>query len=159
MNNITAIASHKVKANKGRGLLEEVTRNSIEWPFNAPVDPSQYKIRVVRAKLFHTNGQVSQMIWHMPDFTKFITCHQEAVEMMNDYIGYLASKWIGITKYHTEFGVLKEDGSFAVCPVPIKAAVETVIIEGSVFISGTKGRWVIPEQSTPTVKEGSQSCL
>jgi hypothetical protein len=143
------------KEQKERGLLKSVTSNSIDWPINAAADPVQYKIRVVRTKLFHKNGQVSQMIWHMPDYTMFITCHQEAVETMNEYIGYLASHWIGIDKYHTEFGVIKEDGSFVPCPVLFTPAMETVIVEGSVFIPGTKGKWVVPATDEINEKGGS----
>jgi hypothetical protein len=146
-----------VKERKGRGLLEDVTRTSIEWPTNVAANPSQHKIRVVRTKLFHKNGQVSQMIWHMPDYTMFINCHQEAVETMNEYIGYLASHWIGIEKYHTEFGVMKEDGSFSPCPVPFTPAMETIIVEGSVFIPGTKGKWVV-SGADEVIEEGGESC-
>jgi hypothetical protein len=146
-----------VKERKEKGLLKKVTNNSIDWPINAAADPAQHKIRVVRTKLFHKNGQVSQMIWHMPDYTMFIACHQEAVETMNEYIGYLASHWIRIEKYHTEFGVLKEDGSFAPCPVPFTPAMETIIVEGSVFIPGTKGKWVVPG-ADGVIEKGGSSC-
>jgi hypothetical protein len=126
-------------------LFKEVTKNAIEWPTDGAPDPAVVKIRVVRTKLFHSNGQVSQMIWHMPDYTGFIAFHHEAVDTMNDFIAYIASQWIGVDKYHTEFGVLKADGSFNPCPAPYLPATETIIQKGAKFIAGTKGKWIMPD--------------
>jgi len=125
-------------------LVKEVSKNSIDWPQGKPANFWNDKIRVVRTRLFHDNGQESQMIWHMPDYTAFIAFHHEAVDTMNEFIAYIATTWIGINKYHTEFGVLDDNGSFKPCPAPYLPAMETIIPKGAKFIPGTKGKWVAP---------------
>ena len=134
-------------------LTTEVTNGLTNWPDNAPLTPGSFKIRVVRTTIYHSNGQVSHMITYMPDYTAFIECHVEAAETMNDYIGYLASKWVNIDKYHTEFGVLDGNGNFKPCPAPYACARETVIDEGAIFIPGTKGRWVSPIEAKAALYE------
>jgi len=133
------------KRQQPTSLTNELAKGLINWPGNEGANPENIKVRVVRTTIYHTNGQVSHMITHMPDYTAFIECHVEAAENMNDYIGYLASKWVNIDKYHTEFGVLSNDGSFRPCPAPYACARETVIPKGAVFIPGTKGHWAKPD--------------
>jgi len=144
--------------------------SNIGW---TPADPKT-QIRIIRTKLFHSNGEFSHMIWHMPNYTAFIVAHQEAVDSMNEYINYLASTWVGIDKYQTEFGVLDSQGNFKKCPVPYVGAMETVIAPGSTYIPGTKGKWVQSTQhrgadggwhekdlylnENTSVSKGGQSC-
>jgi len=155
---------------KSRGLIEDVTRTSIDWMSAEDPNLKNYRVRCVRTTLYHLNGQTSNMIFYYPDFTMFIACQMEAVDMMNGYIDYLATSWVGIEKYQTEYGVM-ENGVFKKSIVPLKSTMETFIEEGSVYIPGTKGKWIskfaalrlkVEERKARPegtfVKKGDQSC-
>jgi hypothetical protein len=155
---VAADQNQSTNQSRSRGLREEINRTSIEWPQDGAPDPALFKIRVVRAKLFHLNGQVSQIIWHMPDYTGFIAFHHEAVDTMNEFIAYIASQWIGVEKYHTEFGTLKADGRFKPCPAPYLPATETIIQRGAKFIPGTKGKWITPDNLQSQDRTAHDGC-
>jgi hypothetical protein len=135
--------SPTVKGRAVQNASKAVEHANTAW---IPADPKT-QIRIIRTKLFHSNGEFSHMVWHLPNYTAFIEAHIEAVDAMNEYINYLASTWVGIDKYQTEFGVLDSDGNFKKCPVPYVGAMETVIASGSTYVPGTKGKWI---QNTKT---------
>lgn len=111
--------------------------------------------QVIRATLKHFNGLTSQVVISMPQFSQWSDCNETAAMMLNDFIFYLASKWVKISSFRTEIGSLAIDGSFLPGPALYR---EKEIPLDRVYLRGNRGKWITLDQANQIDQEGGASC-
>jgi hypothetical protein len=145
-NNIRKTQNTQIPSVQGRAA--EVT-TSINQSIGAA--PTQ----VIRATLHHLDGATSQIVITMPKFSHWSDCNETAAMMLNEYIFYLASKWVKISSFKTEIGSLGNDGMFL--PGPALYRQKDIPLD-RVFSRGNRGKWITLDQAKQIDQEGLRSC-
>lgn len=118
--------------------LEVKEKNTDKGTKPTPMPP-----RCIKAKLFHLNGQQSEIITIMPYYTSWGEPYEIAAMKLKDYVYCLAKHWVQIEKFEIEIGSIM-DGVYK--PSSIKYEPSYIPLD-MVYHDGTRGEWVTREEA------------
>ncbi|MEJ6980733.1 hypothetical protein WG906_09755 [Pedobacter sp. P351] len=97
---------------------------------------------VIRATLFHLNGETSQIVMFVPFYTSWSEPYEEAAILLEEYVNRLTRFWVQIAKFKVDVGTILPGNTFN----PLFSYREKDIPLEKVFKGGERGKWLTEKE-------------